>query len=396
MHFESEYIKDVLSSVSLSDVMRQHGVSVRKGAGKNDSFVASWCCGKSDFDNGRISTDRTREVYDLYECKACRQGGNAINFLRNKEGMSFFDAVVWLAKYANIPLPEEQFDPERKQFEQRKQKALQEAVRFYKMQKHDYMIRRGCTVEVLDDLNAGYAPGGRALRNHLQQRGYSKEELHQFGLVNDHGMDSFFYRSVFPIYMNQRIVDLYGRAVDDKKTQVKHFYLYGTTTLDGLDRIDPNKKVLLLEGHTDKAVAESFGIKNAVTPGGAHKFNVAHARLLKKKGVKSVVIMFDGDDAGKEGTLAAGQLLTDLGLRVEVVEFSDKDDVAKLLLEGGIDSLLPYTRNIKPFQVFKYYSILEGIPLDIIETYLNEAKGAVGDGCNVRPNDKGRPSKTMP
>lgn len=380
MHFSDEFIAELLEQIDLTEVMEIHGVETRRGQGKNDFYVA-WCCNKSDLDNGRITKDN---IYKgrrrpLYQCKSCQKGGSAINFVRDYAGKSFRDAVIWLANHAKMELPNEFKDPQRQAWENRKAHALREAVAFYQSKQHDYFLNRGISRDVLKAMGAGYAPGGRALRSHMEAIGFTKEELIDFRLVNPaNGHDSFFYRAIFPIYMNGRIVDIYGRAVDDKKSNVRHFYLYGDDILHGIDRVDPQRVVKLFEGHTDMAVAESFGIANGVTPGGAGKFSEFHARLLKKKGVERVAILYDGDKAGQKGALEAGELLEAVGIQVTVVELPEGQDVAKLLNDGGLDKLNTYSRQSKPFRKFKAFCLMREMPLEYIQDYLNEQqKGAV-------------------
>src|SRR5690606_22270217 len=131
---------------------------------------------------------------------------------------------------------------------------------------------RGITEAVLKKARAGYAPGGRSLRTYLEGQGYTKEELKEYRLVNEKGLDSFFHRAVIPVYLHRKVIDLYGRAVDEKASKVPHYYLDGSKVLGGIDQIDPDKYVLLFESAIDRLAAESHGLPNGVDSGGAHKF----------------------------------------------------------------------------------------------------------------------------
>ena len=376
VHYTKEFIDELLRRVDMTAVMEKYGVEVKKGSGGNNYFKASFCCGKQDFDNGRI-----KKSTQTFMCMACGQGGNAIHFLTRVAGKTFPEAVAELAKMCGMELPEE--DPAKREAEKRKEQALKLAAEFYFSQaNYDYMISRGISEEVLKRHKVGYAPGGRALRNHLEEHGFTKDELREYRLINAKGLDYFFYRAVVPVYSRGKVTDLYGRAVDDAKAGVKHLYLYGDDVLGGIDLIKPNVLVKLFEAPIDRLVAESHGIDNGIDCGGAHKFTPNHARRLKRKGVDKVLIIFDGDDAGREGALKAGQMLVDEGIRVWVGELPDGTDPAGMIKEQGKEAFLAAVQNPKTFEKYKMYHELAKYPLDEIEKYVLEKKAALAAAAN--------------
>jgi len=369
VHYTKEFIDELLRHVDMTAVMEKYGVEVKKGSGGNNYFKASFCCGKQDFDNGRI-----KKSTQTFMCMACGQGGNAIHFLTRVAGKTFPEAVAELAKMCGMELPEE--DPAKREAEKRKEQALKLAAEFYFSQaNYDYMISRGISEEVLKRHKVGYAPGGRALRNHLEEHGFTKDELREYRLINAKGLDSLFYRAVVPVIMRGKVTDLYGRAVDDTKAGIRHFYLYGDNVLGGFDLIKPNVIVKLFESAIDRLVAESHGIDNGIDCGGAHKFTPNHARQLKRKGVDKVLIIFDGDEAGREGALKTGQMLVDEGIRVWVGELPDGMDPARMLQEQGREAFLASLKNPKPFEKYKMYCELDKYPIEEIEKYVAERKG---------------------
>lgn len=370
IYFSREFIDELLRQVDMLTVMEKYGVAVKAGTGGNHYFVADFCCGKKDFDNGRI-----KKSTQTYLCMSCNQGGNALHFLTRVVGKSFPDAVVELAEMFDVDLPEE--DPEKSAAQKRKELALKLAAEFYFAQaNYEYMTNRGISEEVLKRHKIGYAPGGRALRNHLEKHGFSKEELREYRLINAKGMDSLFYRAVVPVVMHGKVTDLYGRAVDDSKVGIRHFYLYGENILNGIDHIKPKSLVTLFESAIDRLAAETHGIDNGVDCGGAHKFTTYHAKRLKRKGVDKVLIIFDADDAGREGAIKAGQMLVDEGIRVWVGELPDGMDPARMLKEQGREAFLASLQNPKTFEKFKMYHELAKYPLEEIETYVAEMKAA--------------------
>lgn len=363
MKYESEFIDQLLRAVNLSDFMRDHGVQVSYRSGKNDFFISDWCCNKTDYDNGRINKEK-----QLYGCRVCGQTGNAINFLRNRYNYSFDQAIRALADYTNTEMPNE--DPNEIQLRKRKYLALRLAANFYAQFDHPYLPSRGIAKKVLKRVRAGYAPGGKVLREYLEGKGFSEKELLDFSLINMRGLDTFFNRAIIPIFRNGKIVDLYGRSTEDAK--LKHLYLYGGKFLNGIDRVDPNKMVYMYEAAIDRLVAESNGLSNGVDPGGAKKFSICHARMLKAKGVTSIAILYDGDKAGLEGAEVAGGFLAKENIKVIIVELPEETDPADIISQHGLNGLLPYTRNAKPYETFKAFRTLDEIPLEVIQVYIEK------------------------
>ncbi|MCY9540492.1 CHC2 zinc finger domain-containing protein [Paenibacillus alvei] len=367
IHFTKEYIDELLSRVDTMEVMERHGIRVKAGTDKNNFYIADFCCGKRDFDNGRI-----KKKTQTYRCMSCGTGGNAIHFLKDVVGMSFHDSVVELSHMVGMELPEES-GPEHEK-KKRKGYALQLAAEFYEKQNnYEYFLSRGISIDVLKKHRAGYAPGGRVLRNYLESKGFSKEELNELKLINKKGLDKFYGRAVIPIVMFGKVVDLYGRAVDEKNG-VKHLYLYGDVTfLGGYDNIVPGQMVSIYESFIDQLVAESNGINNCTNPGGTNKFTVDHGKLLRKKGIEKALVIYDGDSAGRDGMLSVGKILQSEGIDTWIGELPDGTDPAELLYTEGLDG---FKNSIdgKPFRLYELKYILKDYSLGELESYISERK----------------------
>ncbi|MGY3386773.1 DNA primase [Paenibacillus polymyxa] len=367
VHYPPELIDEILERVDMMDIMREHGVQVRPGTGENNYYIADFCCGKKDFENGRI-----RKSTQTYKCRSCLSGGNAIQFLRNVVGLSFHEAVVELADRVGVELPSgnEEQDPK----QARKELALSLTVQFYHSQNNfDYLLSRGVSLEVLKKYKAGYAPGGRKLREYLESQGFTKQELLDYRLINSKGLDRFYYRAVIPIYMFGKVVDLYTRAINDKHAPVKHIYLYGDIPfLGGYDFLVPGKPVPIFESFIDQLVAESHGIVNGTNPGGATKFTPTHARLLRKK-TSSAVVLYDGDPRGQEGALSTGAILNEKEFNVSVGELPNGQDPAQMIHEQGIEAFREGLK-IVTYRQFEMFCNLKQYSLEEIELYLHEMK----------------------
>src|SRR5690606_2939891 len=173
--------------------------------------------------------------------------------------------------------------------------------------------------------------------------------------------------------------------VDDEKVGIRHLYPYGDSVLGGYDHIKPNDIVMLFESAIDRLAAESRGFHNCIDCGGAMKFSASHARLLKRKGVLKVLIIFDGDEAGRKGALEAGQLLVDEGIQVWVGELPEGTDPAQMLREQGKDDFLACLQQPKTYSRFKMYQELSAYSLEEIESYLREMKANERSVAEIGP-----------
>ena len=66
----------------------------------------------------------------IYHCFGCGKGGGVINFIMDIERLSFPEAVEFLARRANMQIPEDCSDPNRGRRE-RLLKLYREAARFF-------------------------------------------------------------------------------------------------------------------------------------------------------------------------------------------------------------------------------------------------------------------------
>ena len=99
---------------------------------------------------------------------------------------------------------------------------------------------------------------------------------------------------------------------------------------------EPVKQVVLCEGEKDAIVAWSCGIKNAIgMTGGAGTLKDRWYDLLEP--VEEIVIAYDGDAAGEEGTQ---KLIQRLGAhRVKLADIPAGDDVADIVAKYGAERL---------------------------------------------------------
>ncbi|MFO7818903.1 MAG: CHC2 zinc finger domain-containing protein, partial [Halanaerobacter sp.] len=154
----------------------------------------------------------------LYYCFGCGVGGNIFNFIMEVEGFTFSEAVEFLAKRANIELPQQSNSQAQKRKVSQRNKLLEihkAATQFYNYlllesqlgkQAYNYLLERGFDETAIEKFQLGFAPDRwQGLYNFLSDKGYSDQILVESGLIlarknNDGYYDRFRNRVMFTIF----------------------------------------------------------------------------------------------------------------------------------------------------------------------------------------------------
>ena len=98
MAFPQSFLDELIARNDIVDVVGSYVSLTPKGG----SFWG--CC---PFHNEKTPSFHVLPDKQFYHCFGCKKGGGVINFIMEIEGLSFPEAVEFLAKRANIPLPAE-------------------------------------------------------------------------------------------------------------------------------------------------------------------------------------------------------------------------------------------------------------------------------------------------
>ncbi|GAA3695104.1 DNA primase [Microlunatus aurantiacus] len=267
----------------------------------------------------------------FFYCFGCGEGGDVISFVQKIDNLSFTETVERLADRVGIQLRYTDggaSQPERG-LRLRLMEAHQAAAEFYAEQLsspeaaigRQFLGERGFDRATAEHFGVGYAPqDGRALRRHLNGRGFRDAELVTGGLIREAGWDYFQGRLLWPIRDSGRQVLGFGarRLRDDDRMPAKYLNtpetpLYKKShVLYGLDlarqQIGKKSQAVVVEGYTDVMAAHVAGVDTAVASCGT-AFGDDHARLLRRlmgnhdafRG--EVIFTFDGDAAGQAAAL---------------------------------------------------------------------------------------------
>ncbi len=183
----------------------------------------------------------------------------------------------------------------------------------------EYLRKRGLTdVDVLRAFKVGYADG--SLLKAVPKEGEVREGLLSLGVVTKEGRELLGGCVVVPIPdpLSGEWATLYGRGMRTDR----HCYLPGP--LRGVlnyQAARSSSEVILTESVIDALSLHQAGIATAIPIYGTNGFTDDHVDLLKREGVRRVILALDGDAAGRKATEAMKERLGSLGISVRVMSY---------------------------------------------------------------------------
>jgi len=305
-------------------------------------------CPFHDDKNPSMSVSPSRGIFHCFSCKA---GGDAIKFVMDYEKLSYPEAVEKIAGLQNFTLNYVRGGEPAKE----NKHILENANAFYRSLLYktpaavEYLYSRGITDELIDKFELGFAPESAQTIRLLQNEQIEPKEALEVGIVkqNENGIyASFINRITFPIYTHAgRLVGFGGRtisgnpakyvnspqsAVFDKSTL---FYGYHLAKRE----IFTKNQIIITEGYMDVIMLHKAGFNNVVAVLGT-ALTTKHLPLLKR-GEISVILCFDGDDAGINAATKSALLLAQNEIDGSVVIIEGGADPADMVVAGKIEYL---------------------------------------------------------
>ena len=300
----------------------------------------------------------------LFYCFGCGKSGNLIHLISEIEGISKYEALKSLASEAGIKLKEEkrEGDDLAKLFEVNEFAMMEyERILFDSRgeKARNYLMERGFKLNTIRRFRLGYAPGdGDFLLKRAREKGINPSLLLEAGLLS--GMsgtvrDFFRDRIIFPIFSSSgKCIAFGGRAFEgepkylnspDTKIFKKSKNLFGLNIAKTRARTEGN--LILVEGYTDVMKMVENGFENTVAPLGT-AFSIDQA-LIMKRFADIIIILFDGDDAGKRGMKRALPFLLKTNLKVKVAFLPENEDPESFLRRNEKDKMEKILKDSKNF-----------------------------------------------
>ena len=348
MAFPAAFIDELLVRNPIEDVVGQYVELKRKGGR---------LFGLCPFHGEKTPSFSVSPDAQLYYCFGCHKGGGVINFIMEQEGLSYPDAVRFLARRAGLEVPEDEAYASQYKLQERLWALSKDAARWFRSQLFgsmgdralNYIVSRRLSVKIVESFGLGYAPPGwSGLTDAMRDKGYSKEELVSAGLAirSDKGKgtvyDRFRDRLMFPIIdVRGNVIGFGGRVLDNATPK----YLNSPETIifnkrKNLFAMNLAKKskldyIILTEGYMDAISLHQFGFDCAVASLGT-SLTDEHANLLSKY-TQKVVLTYDADDAGQNATRRAVPMLEKAGLQVRILRMEGAKDPDEYLKKYGAD-----------------------------------------------------------
>ena len=346
-----EKINEIRSSVDIVEVIGEY--IPLTGKGKNFFCV----CPFHDDHSPSMSISKDRQIY---KCFSCGAGGNVFTFVKNYENISFIEAVKKMALKAGIFLDINTKEKKQTSKYQKYYDMYDMALKLYTnnintkegIEAKKYLTKRGISEDIIKHFNIGLSLKNTSLLTGLlQKKGYSEKELLDYGLATkkDNDVHDIYYnRIMFPLFnLEGKPVGFSGRVYDQesnfkyintKETEIfkKGESLYNYHVAKNIAR--NIGKIIVVEGFMDAIRLYTIGIENVVATMGT---SVTKEQIaIIKKMAKEIILMFDGDTAGKKAAYQVSTELKNNGIDAKIVVLEDNLDPDEYILKYGKEKML--------------------------------------------------------
>ena len=357
--FLNEFEKDdIKRSVDIISLFSTFGVRLEK-KGKSHTGL----CPFHDDKNPSLSVNQEK---GLYNCFGCGESGDVFDLVCGVKGVGFTEALAFLKEYSgrqnNKTVRAASKDTSRKAEskpllkksalavtagEKKKVQLVPETSGEIKPAESDKNDLPGITLDIVSEHYKKTLLKHSAANNYLKSRGFTdfklyerlgigfadgsllamvsenqKEELKASGIITVKDKEFFSGCITVPRFNETgRVVSFYGRAIDNSR-KVKHLYSPGphkglvNRKAAGVYR----EEIILCESVLDALSFIQIGIDNVIPCYGTGGFTDEHLKLLKDNLVKTVVIAFDADAAGRGGSEKLKDKLLLEGFCLKVIE----------------------------------------------------------------------------
>ncbi len=324
------------------------------------------------FHNDHNPSMRVIPSKQIFHCFVCGTGGDVFSFIQKYHRMDFGECLRYLAERAGLTLTprgmgtsshggngEEGSSLSRRDVLD----AAEAGHQFFKLVlKHDVhglvarelIVKRGITPEMVERFGLGAAPDRfDGLLRYAASKNISIEGLLAAGLLKTRESggqyDLLRHRLIFPIHDRAgRVIAFGGRKMRDEdepkyinSPETKLFNKSATLYALHLaaKSIQTNKTALITEGYMDALACHQGGFTNAVATLGT-ALTREHAAILRTV-CDTVVLLFDGDDAGQRAADRAVPIFFAEPIDVKIATLgahTDAKDPDELLKrEGGAE-----------------------------------------------------------
>lgn len=299
----------------------------------------------------------------FFYCFGCQASGDIFEFYCKINGVEFIDALENLAQEAGIVLDSAKWDENASLKNKAAASARQQMLKMHEFaSRHfiagigkensgecrEYIVKRGLSREIVEQFGIGWAQRGwHDLENALRKQGFNLDLACEAGLLGKAASGGFYDRFrgrlIFPIKnLSNQIIAFGGRIIanedeakyinsSDTPIYKKKEHLYGLP--QARRGISAKGQAILTEGYMDVLTLHQFGYDNSI---GVLGTALTDEQIRRIGGFASnVLLLFDGDRAGRKAALRSCEMFLSRGLSCNVAILPESEDIDSLLRGAG-------------------------------------------------------------
>lgn len=297
----------------------------------------------------------------IFHCFGCGEGGDAIAFIMKQGHLSFVETIERLAERLKIQIPRHADDVTKVSQQDIYYKINAYAHWFFRdeLRKNpatqEYLKGRGLSPDIVERFELGFAPDSfDGLLKFFNSKKIPLEKAAELGLLKRHAESGRYYdfyrgRLIFPIFSSQgRIIGFGGRSLSGRAEEAKYINspespvysksreLYGL--YQAKKTVLADRQAVIVEGYVDVLASVQLDVTGAVAPLGT-SLTADQVKILKRL-AEELVLMFDGDEAGKKAAARAFQTCLEAGVHPKVAVLPDGQDPGDFLKLTNVDKTL--------------------------------------------------------
>lgn len=337
-------VQKITETADIVEVVSDYVSLVRRGR----NYV-----GLCPFHNERTPSFSVNKARNFCYCFSCKKGGSPVNFIMEKEGLNYHDALLQLAAKYNIKVEEKELtDEERRQLNERESLLAANEWAAAQMEKAlrdteegrdiglQYFYQRGVTEEAVKKFRLGYNPdSGHYINDAAQLAAMDRSALVATGVLGESQKnpgqfyDRFRGRVIFPVLNpSGKVVALGGRDLNggmakyinspESAIYKKSNELYGI--YQAKSEIAKQDNCYLVEGYMDVIGMWQSGMENVVASSGTALTDGQIAMIHRF--TDNITLIYDGDAAGIKASLRGIDMLLAHKMNVKVLLLPDGHD----------------------------------------------------------------------
>jgi len=371
LKISDESIQEIKARIDIVDAIGDF-VSLKKSG---SSFK-----GLSPFTNEKTPSFFVSPAKEIYKCFSSGKGGDAISFVMEMEGISYIEALKYLAKKYGIQIEtkEETDEDIQRQNERDSLYIITNFANKYYINTLwetregqsiglTYFKERGFSDDIIRKFELGYSlDQWDAFYKEAIDKKYEESIIEKAGMIikkDQKVYDRFRNRVIFPVHnLTGKPIAFGARILTSEKNKPKYVnspetliyhksdILYGLYQARQAIRMKEN--CYLVEGYTDVIGLHLAGVENVVSSSGT-SLTEGQIRLIKRY-TDNITILFDGDEAGIKASIRGIDMVLASGLNVRTVIFPDGEDPDSYARKIGPAEFKNYLEtNVNDFISFK-------------------------------------------